>query len=154
MLTFLYACFTAKFLETADEAHPDGLDSSLDENFRSGVELGAGLISLILSLLPSTVLKVVEVFGFSGDREYALRTLMRPGRWQTGAQEPGMDPEKEGVRRPREFDKAATEANRWRLTREYLCSGRLDPAHVPVRRPLSLSASSHADPPSLRPPAS
>jgi len=90
----------AKFIETADAAERTGLDPTIDGDLRSGVELGAGLISLILSLLPSSVLKVMEVFGFTGDREYGLRTLMKPGGWVPGVQEPTTDPEKEGLRRP------------------------------------------------------
>lgn len=42
----------------------------------------------------------MEVFGFAGDREYALSTLMKPGGWAPGASEPTTDPEKEGLRRP------------------------------------------------------
>lgn len=90
----------AKFVEGQDAAHPEVVDPTLDENFRSGVELGAGMISLILSLLPGGVLKIVEVFGFGGDREYALQSLMRPGLWKAGSTESGRDPEKEGIRRP------------------------------------------------------
>jgi hypothetical protein len=51
----------AKFVEMADKAHGGGEDPSIDQDFRSGVFLGNGLISLILSLLPSTVLKIMEV---------------------------------------------------------------------------------------------
>lgn len=96
----MFLLTAAKFIETADAADPTGLDASIDENIRSGVELGAGLISLILSLLPGSVLKIVEVFGFTGDREYALRTLMKPGGWVTGVEEPTTDPDKEGLRSP------------------------------------------------------
>lgn len=89
----------AKFVEQSDnEAGGEG-KADIDEDFRSGVFLGNGMISLILSLLPSTVLKLMEVFGFTGDREYALRTLMKGGQWTAGKREPGMAPEKEGIRR-------------------------------------------------------
>ena len=54
---------------------------------------------MILSLLPSSLLKIMEVFGFTGDREYALATLMKGGKWAQGQKEPGMEPEKEGIRR-------------------------------------------------------
>lgn len=74
-------------------------DPSIDQDFRSGVFFGNGLISMILSLLPSTLLKIMEVFGFTGDREYALATLMKGGKWTAGQKEPGMEPEKEGIRR-------------------------------------------------------
>lgn len=89
----------AKYVEQEDiDAGGEG-KANIDEDFRSGVYLGNGLISLILSLLPSTVLKLMEVFGFTGDREYALRTLMRGGQWTTGSKTPGMSPAKEGIRR-------------------------------------------------------
>ncbi|KAI5480893.1 outer membrane protein, IML2, mitochondrial/Tetratricopeptide repeat protein 39 [Pseudohyphozyma bogoriensis] len=56
----------AKFVAQADAAYDGEEDPSIDQHFRSGVFLGNGLISLILSLLPSTVLKIMEVFGFTG----------------------------------------------------------------------------------------
>lgn len=89
----------ARYVETADADNGGVPDPTIDEDFRSGVFLGNGLISMILSLLPSTVLKIMEVFGFTGDREYALKTLMKGGKWVAGQKEPGMSPEKEGIRR-------------------------------------------------------
>ncbi|SCV68621.1 BQ2448_742 [Microbotryum intermedium] len=89
----------AAYVESMDKA-AGGHDDSIDEDFRSGVYLGNGLISLILSLLPSAVLKIMTVFGFTGDREYALTTLMLGGRWKPRTAEPGMPPEQEGIRRP------------------------------------------------------
>ena len=38
-------------------------DEAVDEDFRSGVYLGNGLISMILGLLPGKVLKIMEVSG-------------------------------------------------------------------------------------------
>ncbi|GAA5827210.1 hypothetical protein JCM11251_001170 [Rhodosporidiobolus azoricus] len=81
----------AKYAEEADE---------VDQDFLSGVRLGNGMISLILSLLPSTVLKIMDVFGFTGDREYALNTLMAAGAWKAGVEQPLLEPEEEGIRRP------------------------------------------------------
>ncbi|GAA5888776.1 hypothetical protein JCM6882_002847 [Rhodosporidiobolus microsporus] len=81
----------AKYAEEANE---------VDQDFLSGVRLGNGMISLILSLLPSAVLKIMDVFGFSGDREYALDTLMAAGGWKAGVKEPTIEPEEEGIRRP------------------------------------------------------
>ena len=120
-----YAIFRtlAKYVETADQAYttlhapssptsPSSSSSSakeiledptIDQDFRSGVFFGNGLISMILSLLPSTLLKIMEVFGFTGDREYALATLMKGGKWVAGKKEPGMEPEKEGIRRQSTF---------------------------------------------------
>jgi hypothetical protein len=108
----------AKFVEDADsKMGKDGTDESIDQDFRSGVFLGNGLISLILSLIPSKALKVMEVFGFTGgnrlsllckiekwlvrtstDREYALATLMKAGGWVKGQEEPNITTD-EGVRR-------------------------------------------------------
>ncbi|GAA6051719.1 hypothetical protein JCM3770_002699 [Rhodotorula araucariae] len=92
----------AKYVETTDQEYtgPGDEDPAIDQDFRSGVRLGNGMISLILSLLPSAVLKIMEVFGFTGDREWALSTLMKAGGWKAGVKEPTMDPEKEGIRRP------------------------------------------------------
>ncbi|KWU46897.1 hypothetical protein RHOSPDRAFT_31719 [Rhodotorula sp. JG-1b] len=89
----------AHYVEAADAAY-GGEDPAIDQDFRSGVNLGNGMISLILSLLPSTVLKIVEVFGFSGDREAALRMLMKPGGWKAGAEKPAITEAEQGIRRP------------------------------------------------------
>lgn len=48
----------AKYVEVADKEY-GGEDPAIDQDFRSGVYLGNGLISLILSLLPSAVLKIM-----------------------------------------------------------------------------------------------
>ncbi|GAA5939896.1 hypothetical protein JCM1841_000520 [Sporobolomyces salmonicolor] len=92
----------AKYVEGVDAAYsgPGDEDPSIDQDFRSGVRLGNGMISLILSLLPSTVLKIMEVFGFTGDRDWALSTLMKAGGWKAGVKEPNLDPQKEGIRKP------------------------------------------------------
>ncbi|GAA6002647.1 hypothetical protein JCM10207_007609 [Rhodosporidiobolus poonsookiae] len=91
-----------KYVEGVDAAYtgPGYEDPSIDQDFRSGVCVGNGMISLILSLLPSAVIKVMDLFGFSGDRDWALQTLMKPGRWRAGLKEPGIEPENEGIRRP------------------------------------------------------
>ncbi|GAA6018293.1 hypothetical protein JCM11491_005144 [Sporobolomyces phaffii] len=92
----------AAYVEAADASYfGEGTeDPAIDEDFRSGVRLGNGMISLILSLLPSTVLKIMSVFGFSGDREWALSTLMAAGGWEAGRKDPKKDPAKEGIRKP------------------------------------------------------
>ncbi|GHJ86750.1 hypothetical protein NliqN6_3152 [Naganishia liquefaciens] len=74
-------------------------DPELDEHFKSGVQLGAGLSSLMLSLLPSKVMKVAELFGYGGDRKVALETLQAAGGWTSGQSQPGVPAEQEGVRR-------------------------------------------------------
>ncbi|GAA5981347.1 hypothetical protein JCM10908_004077 [Rhodotorula pacifica] len=89
----------AQYVEAADSAY-GGEDPMIDQDFRSGVDLGNGMISLMLSLLPSTVLKIMEVIGFSGDREAALRTLMKPGGWGPGPQKSLSNKAEQGIRGP------------------------------------------------------
>ncbi|KEI39752.1 uncharacterized protein L969DRAFT_87758 [Mixia osmundae IAM 14324] len=93
----------AEYIEQCDAAQPGrgAEDPALDQDFRSGVYLGNGLISLVLSLLPSTVLAIMEVFGFTGDRAYALKMLMRGGKWSADPKnrKPGMTHKNEGIRR-------------------------------------------------------
>lgn len=89
----------SKFVEWADERASGARDESIDEDFRSGVYLGNGLISMILGLLPGKVLKIMEVFGYSGDTQWALKTLARAGEWSAKSDQPGMPMEKEGIRR-------------------------------------------------------
>lgn len=85
------------FLEESDK---DGFDEDIDMDFRSGVLLGTGTSSLMLSLLPSKVLKVAEVFGYAGDRDMALKTLMSAGGWSDDSDVPAYNETNEGVRRP------------------------------------------------------
>lgn len=86
-----------KFL---DEADKKGFDDDIDMDFRSGVLLGTGTSSLMLSLLPGKVLKLAEVFGYAGDRKVALETLMAAGGWDVNSPLPAYDESNEGVRRP------------------------------------------------------
>lgn len=65
-------------------------DPSIDAHFRSGVYLGAGMSSLILSLLPTKLLTIVEMFGYKGDRAEALELLGRAGGWSRDSDEPGI----------------------------------------------------------------
>ena len=85
------------FLEEADK---NGFDEDIDMDFRSGVLLGTGTSSLMLSLLPGKVLKIAEVFGYAGDRKLALETLMATGGWTDDSDVPAYDEKNEGVRRP------------------------------------------------------
>ncbi|SNX83318.1 uncharacterized protein MEPE_02025 [Melanopsichium pennsylvanicum] len=73
----------------------------LDEDFKSGVYLGNGLISMILGLVPGKVLKIMEVFGYTGDTAWALKTLSKAGQWSADPRQtkPGMPIKEEGVRR-------------------------------------------------------
>ena len=83
-----------KFLETADaEAQERGEgpeDTSIDADFRSGVYLGMGMSNLVLSLMPSRLLAIVELFGYKGDRDAGLAYLQRAGGWTTGADKPSV----------------------------------------------------------------
>lgn len=85
-------------------AHADhhGGDKGIDEHFKSGVQLGTGLSSLMLSLMPGKVLRVAELFGYAGDRRVALETLMAPGGWSNDPNQtlPLFDETNDGVRRP------------------------------------------------------
>jgi len=54
----------------------------------------------MLSLLPGKVLKIAEVFGYGGDRQVALNTLMAAGGWTPGSVKPDFDETNEGIRRP------------------------------------------------------
>ncbi len=54
----------------------------------------------MLSLLPGKVLKLAEVFGYTGDRQVALKTLMAAGGWKPGSDKPDFDENNEGLRRP------------------------------------------------------
>ncbi|KAF9067920.1 hypothetical protein BDP27DRAFT_1327995 [Rhodocollybia butyracea] len=74
-------------------------DPSIDAHFRSGVYLGAGMSTLILSLLPTKLLTIVELFGYKGDRREALEILCRAGGWSKDSDEPGLSTAQEGVRR-------------------------------------------------------
>ncbi|KAM9313886.1 tetratricopeptide repeat protein 39B-like [Pholidichthys leucotaenia] len=44
-------------------------------HFRGGVLMGIGSFNLMMSLLPSRVLRLMEFLGFSGDREFGLSEL-------------------------------------------------------------------------------
>uniref|UniRef100_A0A5S6Q917 Ig-like domain-containing protein n=1 Tax=Trichuris muris TaxID=70415 RepID=A0A5S6Q917_TRIMR len=50
-------------------------DDAVRSHFESGVKLGDGTFSLLISALPSRVLKLLEFAGFNGNRDYGLRQL-------------------------------------------------------------------------------
>ncbi|WFD31104.1 hypothetical protein MSPP1_002137 [Malassezia sp. CBS 17886] len=95
-----------RMVERADsqieEANINGRSSgkTVDQDLRSGVFLGNGLCSLILSLLPKRLLRVMEGFGLIGDRRYALELFARAGGWSKSKRLPAISAENEGVRRP------------------------------------------------------
>ncbi|KAG5881487.1 hypothetical protein JTB14_029154 [Gonioctena quinquepunctata] len=45
------------------------------KHFESGVKVGIGVFNLMISLLPARVTKLLELIGFSGNRELGLREL-------------------------------------------------------------------------------
>ena len=84
-----------QYLDHVDAAYTTSLNSSkplsdpsIDSHFRSGVYLGVGLCNLILSLMPSKLLTIVELFGYKGDRKVGLELLMKVGGWSGGSDEP------------------------------------------------------------------
>ena len=92
----------AKFIEVADaDARQLGqpYDASIDADFRSGVLLGAGLSNIILSLMPSRLLSIVELFGYHGNRSQGLKMLYEAGGWSTDKDEPAVSAQDEGLRR-------------------------------------------------------
>ncbi|KAI8968137.1 hypothetical protein BDB01DRAFT_726650 [Pilobolus umbonatus] len=68
----------------ADALEGREIDSyGLDDHFVSGVTFGFGLFNLMISLLPGTIMKVVEFVGFTCDREMGLQVLEQAGGWET-----------------------------------------------------------------------
>ncbi|KAI9336349.1 hypothetical protein BDR26DRAFT_864962 [Obelidium mucronatum] len=72
-----------KFLETIyEEEGVDGYSNHfIDEHFTSGVIMNAGLFTLVLSFLPTKIIKVFELMGFQGDRDVALDRLSTAAEW-------------------------------------------------------------------------
>ncbi|VDK71695.1 unnamed protein product [Dibothriocephalus latus] len=56
--------------------------------FDCGVHMGVGAFNLLLSLLPSSVLSVLEIVGFSGDREIGLKLLRDGAKIKDGVRDP------------------------------------------------------------------
>ena len=82
-----------KFLEEVDaaaQAEGKKEDTSIDADFRSGVYLGVGMSNLILSMMPSRLLALIELFGYKGDRHIGLQTLYRAGGWTETSDEPSV----------------------------------------------------------------
>lgn len=50
-------------------------NGKLVPHFESGVRMGIGTFNLMISTLPSRVLKLLEFVGFSGNKEFGLREL-------------------------------------------------------------------------------
>ncbi|KAK0526742.1 hypothetical protein OC834_004696 [Tilletia horrida] len=94
-----------KYLDWADQKHMQGTglahDPTIDADFRSGVYLGVGLIGVILGLLPSKLLKIMDVFGYGGNTAVGLETLALAGKWSPDPKrvKPEIGMAEEGVRR-------------------------------------------------------
>ncbi|KAL4246932.1 Inclusion body clearance protein IML2 [Abortiporus biennis] len=91
-----------KFIEASDlEAQARGLpeDPTIDAHFRTGVYLGVGSANLMLSLMPSKLLSLIELFGYKGDRHFGLQLLYRAGGWTSESSEPSISSDREGLRR-------------------------------------------------------
>jgi hypothetical protein len=73
-------------------------DPEVDHHFSSVVYLGMGFSNIILSLLPSRLLGLAELFGYKGERKLGLELLMKAGGW-TDKPEPSVSAEDEGLRR-------------------------------------------------------
>lgn len=86
----------------AEEAQISGrrAEYTIDQDFRSGVYVGNGMCSLVLSLLPKRALKLMEGFGFVGDRKFSLDIFARAGGWTKSKPLPTISADEEGVRRP------------------------------------------------------
>ncbi|CAO1622453.1 unnamed protein product [Jaminaea pallidilutea] len=86
----------------AEEAQITGrrANVTVDQDFRSGVYVGNATCSLVLSMLPQRALKIMEGFGFVGDRKFSLDLYARAGGWTKNKPLPTISAEAEGVRRP------------------------------------------------------
>ncbi|KAK7676982.1 hypothetical protein QCA50_020011, partial [Cerrena zonata] len=88
-----------KYLEVVDaEATARGQgpeDKSIDPHFRSGVYMGVGSSNLVLSMMPSRLVTLIELFGYRGDRQYGLDILYKAGGWTKDSHEPSITHEQE-----------------------------------------------------------
>lgn len=83
-----------RYIEQADaEATARGKgpeDKTIDQHFRTGVYLGVGSSNLMLSMMPSRLLSLIELFGYKGDRHLGLSLLYKAGGWSQSANEPSI----------------------------------------------------------------
>ncbi|KAJ3129626.1 hypothetical protein HK098_000777 [Nowakowskiella sp. JEL0407] len=78
VLRNMYKCMEKFHEESGIEGfEKEGLDATLIQ----GVLLNMGCFGLTLSLLPSKSLRILELVGFSGDRNFALICLQVAGGW-------------------------------------------------------------------------
>ncbi|KAL9538541.1 hypothetical protein MBANPS3_010853 [Mucor bainieri] len=78
-----YSAYTTleKYVNYVNETEKTSATTTLDNDFTSGVALGVGCFSLILSMLPASVAKVAELIGFTCDRAHGLKVLESVGGW-------------------------------------------------------------------------
>lgn len=82
-----------QYIDTMDSearARGEPEDTTIDRHFRSGVYLGLGMSNIILSLMPAKLQTIVELFGYRGDRQLGLQSLMKAGGWSTERNEPSV----------------------------------------------------------------
>ncbi|PVF92998.1 hypothetical protein CPB86DRAFT_809145 [Serendipita vermifera] len=95
----MYAYLEAVDAESMERGDGPCNIQAADLDFRSGVYLGMGVTHLVLSLLPSRVVPILELFGYKGDRKTALMLLEKAGGWKKGQDQPSVSREQEGCRR-------------------------------------------------------
>lgn len=54
---------------------------NIDEHFVSGVLFGNGAFNMILSMMPSKLLRLFEFIGFSGNRQFSMSCLETGAKW-------------------------------------------------------------------------
>ena len=74
-----------KFLLTIFEknGHQGLIDAGVDNHFVTSVYLGMGGFNLILSILPAKLLRLFEIIGFGGNRDFGLECLCLGAGWPT-----------------------------------------------------------------------
>lgn len=56
-------------------ANKDWSKTTTKKHFESGVKMGIGTFNLMISLLPSKIIKLLEFIGFSGNKVYYLTII-------------------------------------------------------------------------------
>lgn len=59
-----YATYRS-LLKWVEDIEAAGQEEKIDLDLRSGIQMGNGMISLMLSLLPSKALKIMDIFGLA-----------------------------------------------------------------------------------------
>jgi hypothetical protein len=64
-----------------DEGEEGFQKHNIDEHFISGVLFGNGAFNMILSMMPSKLLRLFEFMGFSGNRQFSISCLETGAKW-------------------------------------------------------------------------